>query len=189
MGKLIYCDGTGVKKDGFNWICIYIDPNDPKNPGLEDDVFFKQIGHDLTSNEAEWLAMIQALKVADDGDVVLSDSQLVVNQLNGVYQVKAGNLKTHHFNALRYIEEKDIEVRWIQREQNLAGIQLDRGVPSSGDNIFVDMKMDNTSFRECISKLVNKFEEQVDVTITSLTFNREGGPLRGTEITIDAVIN
>ncbi len=49
-----------------------------------------------TNNEAEYLALIEALKKAKEFGIkriiIKSDSQLLVKQLKGEYKVKAGNL-------------------------------------------------------------------------------------------------
>jgi ribonuclease HI len=53
-----------------------------------------------TNNEAEYHAVIEALKLAKnlgaDEVVILSDSELIVQQLNGNYRVKSPNLFRLH---------------------------------------------------------------------------------------------
>lgn len=76
-----------------------------------------------TNNEAEYLAIIAALeKVGDefgfDVEVFLrSDSQLVVNQLNGTYKVKDSGLKELHAKASELIKKfKKCTLAAISRE-------------------------------------------------------------------------
>lgn len=77
-------------------------------------------GAGLTSNQAEYYAVTIAL---DDPSVteVLSDSQLVVHQLNGTYAVRDPKMS----NAVKLIWDKvrdrNVKFTWIPREQNPAG--------------------------------------------------------------------
>lgn len=83
------------------------------------------------NNDAEWLALIDALRVARDlglADVVLlGDSALVVDQANGATRRIAPRFKAHlaTFRALADGFES-VRIRRIGRKQNLAGIALER---------------------------------------------------------------
>lgn len=74
-----------------------------------------------TSNEEEYRGVIAALKICNTGDEVLTDSQLVVNQINGLHKVKKKHLLTYRDEAKRLADEKQVLVKWIPREENLAG--------------------------------------------------------------------
>jgi ribonuclease HI len=82
-----------------------------------------------TNNDAEWLALIEAVKLAhtfDTDDVVLlGDSTLVVNQANGKWPCRSAALQAH-LDTLHSICEgqRAPTVRYIRRSQNLAGIAL-----------------------------------------------------------------
>jgi ribonuclease H / adenosylcobalamin/alpha-ribazole phosphatase len=68
----------------------------------------------------EYLAVINGLVLAEPGDEVRTDSQLVVRQLEGRYKVKAITLMPFYEAAKRLCELKNIKVKWIPREQNQA---------------------------------------------------------------------
>ncbi len=88
------------------------------------------LGHG-TSNDAEWLALLDALAVAQRAgaaDVrLLGDSALVVSQANGTAKCRTPALQVHlaAFNLLvpRFVR---IRIRHVARSQNLAGIALAR---------------------------------------------------------------
>ncbi len=76
-----------------------------------------------TNNQAEYLALIHALKSARrmgfDGVTVYSDSKLLVMQVKGIYRVKSENLKPLHKEALGIIKKfSSFEIRHIGREKN-----------------------------------------------------------------------
>ena len=83
-----------------------------------------------TSNEGEWFGLVVALEDAiDDGykkATVWMDSQLVVNQVNGKYKVKAKNLKPLYEIVQKLLEDIEVKVRWVRREENRAGMLLER---------------------------------------------------------------
>jgi len=68
----------------------------------------------FTSNEMEYTAMIYALRLVKSGDVVYSDSQLVVNQLNGRWDVNADKLNRYTQQPNNY---------YLQRISELSGSQ------------------------------------------------------------------
>ena len=86
------------------------------------------LGHG-TRIDAEWLALIEALKVAraiHAADVILlGDAADVVAQANGVLKCRGSNVR--HFDAFRTLAgDAPPRVRHIKRTQNLAGIALAR---------------------------------------------------------------
>ncbi len=84
---------------------------------------FKKKG--ITNNEAEYLAVIEALKfVEDDSNVtVFSDSKLVVNQIKMEWHIKEERLRKLFEEVLSLIKEKNIDfkIEWIPRGENKAG--------------------------------------------------------------------
>ena len=62
-----------------------------KNPEQETITFSKSLGKG-TINQAEYLAVITALErlssLKPQSILILSDSQLVINQINGVYHIR-----------------------------------------------------------------------------------------------------
>jgi ribonuclease HI len=82
----------------------------------------------ISNNEAEYLAIITALNNnigKDNFIIVLSDSQLVVNQINHKYGINSENLRT--LAAQVWVLERKyekFELEWIPRSQNKAGKML-----------------------------------------------------------------
>jgi len=123
-------------------ITIYTDGGSRGNPGPaaagivflnEKDQIIKEygefLGHDLTNNEAEYEAVIFALKkfkqlfgknIAQTSEIELkSDSELLVKQLNGEYKIlepKIQNLFLILWNLK--LDFKKIKFKLIAREKN-----------------------------------------------------------------------
>ena len=77
-----------------------------------------------TNNVAEYVGAIRALEqlrsAGYSGDVVVEgDSQLVIRQMNGEYEVRKEHLKAYH-EWLRKLAAafRRVEFRWIPREEN-----------------------------------------------------------------------
>ncbi len=84
-----------------------------------------------SSMDAEWLALIAALRLAQDmglaNYILLGDAAAVVEQANGIVRAR-GEAAAHLANFLALVGEGPIpHVRHIRRTQNLAGIALARG--------------------------------------------------------------
>jgi ribonuclease HI len=80
-----------------------------------------------TNNEMEYMALIAALSLkAKDGDVILSDSALIVNQVAGSWKVKKAELFPLCVKAQNLLKEKNCILMWIGREENKAGHLLER---------------------------------------------------------------
>lgn len=77
-----------------------------------------------TNNVAEYVAAIRALEWLRErgyrGSVVASgDSQLVVRQMRGEYEVRTEHLKAYHEWLVRLAKEfSSVEWRWVRREEN-----------------------------------------------------------------------
>ncbi len=99
----------------------------------------KHVG-DKTNNEAEYLALLEALSIisekwatstgtipAEVGPVeVRSDSELVVNQMKGSYKVKEPHLKPLWDKARNMIANlRMVRLEWVPRERNYAGLWLE----------------------------------------------------------------
>lgn len=80
-----------------------------------------------TSNDAEWLALIHALTVAQaagwDDVVLIGDSADVIAKARG--DVKSLGTSAAHLATFRQLAAATrVRLRWVKRTQNLAGIAL-----------------------------------------------------------------
>lgn len=116
----IHCDGLTEPNPGpGSWAFIVFDEFGeevesqsgmmPQNP--------------CTNNQTEYRAMIEALVWAHERDedevVIYSDSQLVVKQLNGEWQVASDNIRSWYDNANDLIEPH-VKIAWIPGKDNQA---------------------------------------------------------------------
>lgn len=87
----------------------------------------RDLGHG-TSADAEWLALIHALKVAQSLDatdfVLIGDAAGIIGQANGT--AKCRGVGIGHLERFRALasEARPPRIRHIKRSQNLAGIAL-----------------------------------------------------------------
>lgn len=107
----IFCDGSGF--NGATSRCAAIKQDKSHYILTEFDV-------KRTNNEMEYMAVINGLILAEQGDEVVTDSQLVAYQLQGKYKLKAEFLIPYYLCALELCKLKRITVQWIPREQNIA---------------------------------------------------------------------
>jgi ribonuclease HI len=121
--KRFHIDGAGARPDGtgsgFAWVRL----------GTERQRVHREDG--LTNNAAEYRALLSVLRYLAAGRRarIFTDSQLVCEQYNGRWAINDPKLVTLLTQARDLIEDKEleIEVRWIPREENVAGKLLDRG--------------------------------------------------------------
>ncbi len=128
---------------------MYIDGGSRGNPGeagagiiLENNGkrsgFYRYLGV-KTNNEAEYSALIIGLTVALENNVdnikVFSDSELLCNQINGVYKVKNENLKKYYATAKNLIEKlKYFDINHIPREKNSSADKMANKAMDLKDN-------------------------------------------------------
>ena len=78
-----------------------------------------------TCNVSEYHALINLLKYlvsmeeCPDRILILMDSALVVNQVNGDYRVRVSHLKPLHAEACELIAKIDCELQWVPRTHPL----------------------------------------------------------------------
>lgn len=89
-------------------------------------IFEESILNQFTSNEEEYRGVIAALNICNDGDEIFTDSQLVVNQINGLYRVKKPHLLGLCNEAKTLSDKKHVSINWIGRDNNLAGKILEK---------------------------------------------------------------
>jgi ribonuclease HI len=93
---------------------------------LENGIKVKEVSENIgrgTNNIAEWNALIEGLKLAISHGCreleVKGDSQLVIRQISGKYQVKSENLIPLYNQARKLCVKFDkINFKWVEREHN-----------------------------------------------------------------------
>ncbi len=80
---------------------------------------------DKTNNEGELIGILKATSLAPSHSVILSDSQLAVNWAKGRYKTRIDRLKPLVTEVKNAVKEKGVEVKWIPREENQAGIYIE----------------------------------------------------------------
>ncbi len=115
----VYIDGSGALKDGQTGkIAIVVDYGDnrPKKKVIRD------LGASRTNNECEYLALEEALKMAEVRDCsILTDSQLIQRQMKGEYKINYQHLQALKDRCEKLLHEKNCKLEWIPRQQNYAG--------------------------------------------------------------------
>ncbi len=119
----IFCDGASRSNPGDASIGVSISLD-----GKEIHTISRKIGI-ATNNEAEYQALIDALNYCIENSIkeieVFLDSNLVVEQVNKNFKVKAGNLKTLNSKVESMVKEfKYIEFKHVYREENKRADQL-----------------------------------------------------------------
>ena len=116
MGTNIYVDGSGGTKSGYGFFV--------KETG---ESFFEE-KPGLTNNQAEYLAIITALKKFQDSSeeiTIFSDSKNTVNQLNHEFAINNEQLRALAQKSWLLIPKiSKLKIKWIPRKENLTGKML-----------------------------------------------------------------
>ena len=116
MAISIYVDGSGGNDSGYGFFV--------KETGES----FYEKKPDITNNQAEYLAIISALKkfVEKDEEIsIYSDSKNTVNQLNHEFAINNEQLRILAREAWSLIAKfSKIKISWVPRSENLAGKML-----------------------------------------------------------------
>ena len=117
MRHQVFCDGASRSNPGDASIGVSI-----LFDGKEVHAISKKIGI-ATNNEAEYQALIDGLNFCIDNSIkeidVFLDSNLVVDQVNKNYKVKAENLKVLNSKVDELIQEFNfIKINHVYREEN-----------------------------------------------------------------------
>jgi len=115
-------------------LTVFIDGASSNNPGpagigivfIQNEQVIDTISEYIgkkTNNEAEYLALIKALQIALSRNVksikVFSDSELVVNQIKGIYKVRHEHLKKLFDEAIYLIKQfEQFEINHVLRNSN-----------------------------------------------------------------------
>ena len=116
MAISVYVDGGGGDDSGYGYFV--------KETGES----FYEKKPDITNNQAEYLAIIAALKKfaeSNDEIIIYSDSKNTVNQLNHEYAINNEKLKELAREAWPIIAKfSNLKIKWVPRSENLAGKML-----------------------------------------------------------------
>ena len=133
--RILYTDGGSILNGQRNQrarMAVF-------DAGLRKVVVDADLGS-LTNNEAEYRAIAAALDYAAReklGPVELrSDSQLCVQQINGVWKVKEARLQPLVQAAREKLRANGGRITWVRREQNPAGHHLEGAAPSEESTPF-----------------------------------------------------
>ncbi|MFZ5955025.1 MAG: ribonuclease HI family protein [Nanoarchaeota archaeon] len=112
-------------------IQIYTDGGSRGNPGhaacaflfVKDNQIVKEYSKYIgirTNNEAEYHAIILALENVEEKDIeIISDSELVIKQINGQYKIKQPHLQQLRDKISILIKDKNIVFKNVKRENPL----------------------------------------------------------------------
>ena len=114
-------------------ISVYVDGSGGQNGGY--GYFIKETGEsfyekksEITNNQAEYLAIITALKKfvnSNDEIKIFSDSKNTVSQLNHEFAINNEKLRELAREAWAIIGKvPNLTISWIPRKENLAGKML-----------------------------------------------------------------
>ena len=116
MRIIIYVDGSGGTKSGYGFFV--------KETG--ESFFEEKLG--ITNNQAEYLAIISALKKfenSNDETIIFSDSKNTVNQLNHEFAINNDELRSLAREAWSLMANfSNLTLTWVPRSKNLAGKML-----------------------------------------------------------------
>jgi ribonuclease HI len=116
MGISIFVDGSGGTNSGYGFFV--------KETGES----FYEKKPDLTNNQAEYLAIISALRKyveSTEEITIYSDSKNTVNQLNHEFAINNEELRNLAREAWEIIGKfSNLSIQWIPRKENLAGKML-----------------------------------------------------------------
>jgi ribonuclease HI len=109
---ILYVDGSG-----WNGECSRFVVTDFNGEPIQLTILDEQ----RTNNEMEYSAMLWACEHASDGTTIVSDSQLVVHQVNGEWAVYEDRLVQLCRTCRDLKQRKNLKIQWVQREKNVAG--------------------------------------------------------------------
>jgi ribonuclease HI len=116
MGISVYVDGSGGPNGGFGYFV--------KETGES----FYEKKPEITNNQAEYMAIIAALKkFADTGEeiIIFSDSKNTISQLNHEFAINNEKLRELAREAWAIVGKfSKLTLLWVPRKENLAGKML-----------------------------------------------------------------
>jgi len=110
-----YCDGSGWNGERSRYAIV-----------SEKETHVIELREERTNNVMEYAAAIRAATLANNDDTIITDSQLVVKQVSGEYKVREISLKVFRQALWDICQRKNLILKWVPRNENIAGKLLDR---------------------------------------------------------------
>ncbi len=112
----VYVDGSGGENSGYGYFV--------KETGES----FYEKKHNITNNQAEYMAIISALQKfvnSNEEITIFSDSKNTVSQLNHDFAINNEQLRVLAQEAWNIIGKfSNLTLTWVPRKENLAGKML-----------------------------------------------------------------
>mmetsp|Transcript_32442 Transcript_32442/g.59833 ORF Transcript_32442/g.59833 Transcript_32442/m.59833 type:complete len:150 (+) Transcript_32442:286-735(+) len=133
---ILYFDGASRNNPlgpaGCGWVLYEMDDcgADCYNSIAEGSDF---LGNDVSNNQAEYQGLIEGLTylannyISCHGLYVRGDSEIVIRQMEGEYQVRSPNIRRYHHDAQEKLDEIDcnfVSFRHVARDKNWEADQL-----------------------------------------------------------------
>ena len=126
---IIYCDGCCETRNPGGYACWgWIAYENGKTVNNNNGCIGR--GEGMTNNVAEYEAVLQALRWAKENHLMScrfrTDSQLVVNQVRGNWQINALHLIPKIEEARKLLKATGSIIEWVPKEQNESADKLSR---------------------------------------------------------------
>jgi len=89
------------------------------------EIILRRLDKRLTNNEMEYMALLGALEIANEGDTIYTDSKLVEGQVVKGWKCTKAHLFPLMMRARKLVKQKGVELKWIPRKENKAGHLLE----------------------------------------------------------------
>lgn len=131
---ILYFDGASRNNPrgpaGCGWVLYDMDRCGADNYVIAESA--KYLGYEVSNNQAEYHGLIKGLKfirdnIECDGLYIRGDSEVVINQMSGDYQVRSPNIRAYYNKANDILSQIDCEFynfRHISRDKNWQADQL-----------------------------------------------------------------
>ena len=86
-----------------------------------------------TTNEAEYGAVLLALRHLKGDLEIVVDSQLVANQFNKLYKVRSPRMEMMLANLRSHCLRRKVTITWVERELNMAGRRIEKYEATGGN--------------------------------------------------------
>jgi ribonuclease HI len=147
---ILYFDGASRNNPrgpaGCGWELLEMDHNGADSHRIAKGQ--KYLGYNVSNNQAEYegleaaLAYMNEYEISCNGLYIRGDAQIVINQLDGFYQVRSQNIIGHYkavVSELRRLDKKFVKYTHIDRSRNsdADGLAND-AIDDEEDNVWAD---------------------------------------------------